>query len=195
MIILQPRTGEGIVKERFKDIVEEIGIAFRFPSNEMGKVRSIREQMPDESLVATAPWLAPLHAKPPLLLQEVEEDDLAEKLLGKVIGFDAAFGKVVFNSRIVCEIFFERVAGLFKQDPVMIIELLGDLLNTKRGLQRGNRWVSDISREQFDKLLLCGVAILVFADKVTRTAGGREQPAFSDEAEFRLFKCEVQFDE
>jgi len=42
-------------------------------------------------------------------------------------------------------------------------------------------------------LLLCSVAILVFADEVAVAAGGCELDAFGDEAEFGLFECVIQF--
>lgn len=77
----------------------------------------------------------------------------------------------------------------------MFIEFPGDFFDAERGFKLGDAGVDLVGFEQREKLLLGGVAILVFADEVAVAAGGRELDALGDEAEFGLFKRVIQFDE
>ena len=79
MVVIHAGGGEGLVKERFENVVEEIGAAFA-PTGNVGVVGAVCKQVADEIFAPAAPRLAALDAEPAFLLQEVEEDNLAEQV-------------------------------------------------------------------------------------------------------------------
>jgi len=57
---------------------------------------------------ARAPFSIALYAKPALLLQEIEKDDLAEQLFGKVYRVNAFGIEIGFDFGILCYNFIQR---------------------------------------------------------------------------------------
>ena len=90
---------------------------------------------------------------------------------------------------------FERVSAFLEQIAVVFEEFLGDFFDAESGFERGDGGIGVVCLQQFEKLLLRGVAIFVFADEIAVTAGRRQLRPLGDDAEFGLFEGEVEFDE
>ena len=86
MIVVAAWCGERFIKERFKDVVEEIGRAMATPGH-MGVFIAIGEQVADEIFAPAAPGFTTLNSEPAFFLQKVKKDDLAEKLLREIVIF------------------------------------------------------------------------------------------------------------
>jgi hypothetical protein len=80
-----------VVKERFENVIEEILVTAVVAT---GKT-------PEKIMRASAPILPFGHTEPALLLQEVEEHNLAHKLFGEVHGADVLFFELVSDAFVL----------------------------------------------------------------------------------------------
>src|SRR5258705_2174900 len=91
----------------------------------------MRKKVSKELLVARTPVRPLFYSKPALLLEEIQEDDLAKKLLCEVGCFDSLFLKVISNDFLVLENGVERITDLLEKLLVLLEKLLSDLFDVK----------------------------------------------------------------
>ena len=113
--------GQRVVEERFEDVVEEVVVLAVFAVG----------QPPQEIVRAGAPVLSLRHAEPAFLLEEVEEDDLAHELLGKVHGVDVLGLELVADGLVLLDEFFQRLVNVPEQLGILLEEFLGDGLDAE----------------------------------------------------------------
>ena len=123
---------------------------------------------------ASAPVLSFGHAEPALLLQEVEEHNLAHELLGEVHGADVLLLELVADGLVFGREFLQRRFNLAEQLGVLVEELLGDGFDAEGVFELRQRRVVLGVLKQVEKAGLRGVATLAFADDVGEAAGGCE---------------------
>src|SRR3989442_14529924 len=91
-----------VVKERFENVVEEIIVSTVVATGEP----------PEEIVRPSAPILSFGHAEPALLLEEVEENNLAHQLLGELHGADFLLFELVADSFVFGREFFQCLVNL-----------------------------------------------------------------------------------
>lgn len=138
--VVGPLHGQRLVEQRLQQLLEEVVVA-----------------------PPAAPGLARRHAQPALLLQEVEEDDLAQQLLGEGAAVDAPGFELGANPAVAGRNGVQLVPHLHEELLVAAEELPSDGLDVEGVLQVGQRGVVAVVGQDGEKLLLSGVVGLVLA--------------------------------
>src|ERR1019366_718415 len=103
--------------------------------------------MTNEILFSPPPRLTTSYTKPTFLLQKIEEDNLAEELLCKVVIRDAALLELGRHARRGRQEFGKGITRILEKSPVVIEEFLGDLLYAECRFKGGNRRVGVVGLE------------------------------------------------
>ena len=122
-----------------------------------------------------SPVFALRNAQPALLLEKVEEDNLAHQFLGKVHRVNTLACELVTDCLVLGREFFECGVDLTEQLRVFREELFGDCLDAERILNACKEWVSPGVSQQVEKTSLRCVAAFTLSDDV-RKAASRRQP-------------------
>src|SRR5665213_478512 len=183
MVIGIARVSQCLVKQRFKNVVEEIR-GTQASTGNVGIVGAVDKQMANEVFLSPPPRLTASHTEPSFLLEKVEEDDLAKELLRKVVIRDAAVVELGRHARRGLQERGESIARILEKFAVVIEELLGDFLDAESGFECGNRRVGVVGLEQLEKLLLRGMAVFVLSDEVAVTTSRRELKALRNQTQF-----------
>ena len=123
---------------------------------------------------AGAPVVAFGHAEPALLLQKVEEHDLAHELLGEVHRAGVPGLEFLADDRVLGGELPERRLDVTEQRGVLVEEFPGNGLDAEGFLDLGQLGVILGVLEQPEKAGLRGVATLALADDVGEAAGRRQ---------------------
>lgn len=151
-----------VVKERFEGVVKKVVVSAVITAGKSSQ----------EIVGASAPILAFLDAEPALLLEKVEEHNLAHELLREVHGLDLLLLELVAYGFVFrCQL-FQRGVNVLKELPILSEEFLRDGLNAEGIFDTRERRVMFRVLEQIEKAGLRSVAALAFADDVGKPAGG-----------------------
>ena len=107
VIVIVTFNGQGFVKKWFEDIVEKIDCAFDLVLTTRCECFAVIKQVTKEALFATAPFGITFNSEPSLFLEEVEKDDLTEKLFCKVSQIDMACLEVIPDRSARCQSFLK----------------------------------------------------------------------------------------
>ena len=113
----------------------------------------------------SSPLSIPFDSEPSLLLQEIEKDDLPQKLLCKVNSVDAFGFKICFDIFISGNNFIERFFSPQEKVAVFFKELFGDLFDVKGIFKLCKSGVVPIISNNRVKLALCSMTIFILADQ------------------------------
>ncbi len=180
-----------LIEERFENIVEETLVRYNLPVI----------QAAHEILRPRAPLLEPPgrgvlpHPEPPLLLEEIEEDDLAEEFLREIDRRDLLLLELSFADRIGIERPLKRLLQVEVTGLVLLEELLCDILDAETVLDirknRGSILLPDKAEESFP----AGMVRLVLPHKIRKPACRRQFQARADPSVVAGLKLILEPDE
>src|SRR6266567_4264329 len=124
---------------------------------------------------AAAPVRSLPDTEPALLLQKIEENNLAHEFLGKIDRVDVFFFELVFDGLLFASEPSEGLFDFLKKAAIFLIKLLGDCFDTESLLDFTEAWVGVDVLEKGKEPGLRSVAILALAHDV-REAASRSKP-------------------